>query len=192
MPMPDDLPIIPFESPDAFEAWMEAEHERAPGLWIKMAKKASGVPSIDHVGAIKVALCFGWIDGQRRGFDEIWFLQRFTPRRPRGNWSKINTDHVERLLAAGRMRPAGLAQVEAARADGRWAAAYEGQRTMAVPADLQEALDANPEAAAFFATLRGSNRYAVLFRIHDAKRPETRVRRIERFVAMLARGETLH
>ncbi len=190
--VPDDLPVLPFASAAAFEAWLEAEHGSAPGVWIKMAKKTSGIPSVTWAEAVPVALCFGWIDGQRRGLDATWFLQRFTPRKPRSRWSKINTEHVARLTAAGRMRPAGLAQVEAARADGRWDDAYDGQRTAAPPPDLQAALDANPQAAAFFATLRGANRYAVVYRVQDAKRPETRARRIERFVAMLARGETLH
>lgn len=190
--MPDDLPILPFASADEWESWLEAEHASAAGVWLKIAKKDTGIATVTYAEALDVALCFGWIDGQRRGFDATWFLQRFTPRKPRGNWSKINTEHVARLLAAGRMRPAGLAQVEAARADGRWAAAYDGQRTATVPPDLQQALDANPEAAAFFATLRGANRYAVIYRVQGAKRAETRARRIERFVAMLARGETLH
>ena len=190
--MGDELPILPFASAARWEAWLEDEHARAAGVWLQIAKKDSGIATVTHAEALDVALCFGWIDGQRRTRDETWFLQRFTPRTPRSRWSKINTEHVARLTAAGRMRPAGLAQVEAARADGRWAAAYAGQRTMTVPDDLQAALDANPRAAAFFATLRGANRYAVLYRVQDAKRPETRARRIDRFVAMLARGETLH
>jgi uncharacterized protein YdeI (YjbR/CyaY-like superfamily) len=142
--------------------------------------------------AVEVALCFGWIDGQVARHDADWFLQRYTPRRRQSRWSRINRERALALIAAGRMRSAGLAQVEAARADGRWEAAYAGQRTATVPDDLRAALDANPAAAAFFATLRGANRYAILYRVQDAKRPETRARRIDRFVAMLARGETLH
>ncbi len=188
----DELPILPFASAAAFEAWLEAEHAQAPGLWLKIAKKDSGVATVTYAEALDAALCFGWIDGLRRGFDERFFLQRFTPRRRRSKWSKINTEHVARLEAAARMRPAGLAEVEAAKADGRWAAAYEGQRAVTVPDDLQAALDANPAAATFFATLRGANRYAVLYRVQDAKRAETRARRIATFVEMLARGETLH
>ncbi len=188
----DELPILPFASAALWEAWLADEHAHAAGAWVQIAKKDSGIATVTYAEALDVALCFGWIDGQKRGFDATWFLQRFTPRKPRSRWSKINTEHVARLTAEGRMRPAGLAQVEAARADGRWEAAYEGQRTATVPDDLQAALDANPSAAAFFATLRGANRYAVLYRVQDAKRPETRARRIERFVAMLARGETLH
>jgi len=190
--VPDELPILPFASAAAWEAWLEAEHARAAGVWLQIAKKDTGIATVTYAQALEVALCFGWIDGQKRGFDATRFLQRFTPRKARSRWSKINTGHVERLIAEGRMRPAGLAHVEAARADGRWEAAYEGQRSAAVPPDLQAALDANPQAAAFYATLRGANRYAVIYRVQDAKRPETRTRRIERFVEMLARGETLH
>jgi uncharacterized protein YdeI (YjbR/CyaY-like superfamily) len=189
---PDDLPILPFGSAAAWEAWLDEHHAHAAGVWLQIAKKDSGIATVTYAQALDVALCVGWIDGQRRGFDERWFLQRFTPRKARSRWSKINTEHVARLIAEGRMRPAGLAQVEAARADGRWDAAYASQANATVPPDLQAALDANPAAAAFFATLRGANRYAILYRVQDARRPETRARRIERFVAMLARGETLH
>lgn len=190
--MADELPILPFASAAAWETWLEDAHARATGVWLQIAKKGTGIATVTYAEALDVALCFGWIDGQKRGFDATWFLQRFTPRKRGSRWSKINVGHVERLIAAGRMRPAGLAQVEAARADGRWEDAYHGQRDATVPPDLQAALDADPRAAAFFATLRGANRYAILYRVQDAKRPETRSRRIERFVAMLARGETLH
>jgi uncharacterized protein YdeI (YjbR/CyaY-like superfamily) len=187
----DDLPVTPFASKDAWEEWLEANHESAEGVWIKIAKKASGIASVTHAEAIEVALCFGWIDGQRVGFDETWFLQRFTPRRPRSNWSRINRDKAEKLIADGAMRPAGLREVERAQADGRWEAAYPSAKNMQVPDDLQAALDRSPAAREFFATLTGSDRYAVLYRIHDAKRAETRARRIDKFVAMLARGEKL-
>ena len=191
--MPAELPILPFPSPAAWEAWLEVEHARAAGVWLKIAKKGTGIATVTYAEALDVALCFGWIDGQKRGFDATWFLQRFTPRKRDSAWSKTNTEHVARLIEQGRMRPAGLAQVEAAKADGRWEAAYDGQRTISVPDDLQAALDANPEAAAFFATLTGANRYAILYRVQQpAKRPGTRERRIEQFVQMLARGETLH
>jgi uncharacterized protein YdeI (YjbR/CyaY-like superfamily) len=189
---PDDLPVLPFASAAAWERWLEREHGRAPGAWLKLAKKGTGIATVTYAEALDVALCFGWIDGQKRRFDASWFLQRFTPRTRTSRWSKINTEHADRLIATGRMRPAGLAQVEAARADGRWQAAYAGQRSATVPPDLQAALDEHPIAAGFFATLRGANRYAILYRVQDAKRPETRRRRIERFVAMLERGETLH
>jgi len=188
----EDLPILPFASAAAWEAWLEAEHATAAGVWLRIAKKRSGIPTVTYAEALDAALCVGWIDGQRRAFDATWFVQRFTPRKRGSRWSKINTEHALRLIAAGRMRPAGLAQVEAARADGRWDAAYAGQASATVPDDLRAALDRNPDAAAFFATLRGANRYAILYRVQDAKRPETRARRIDRFVAMLARGETLH
>ncbi|HEX4807050.1 MAG TPA: YdeI/OmpD-associated family protein [Conexibacter sp.] len=190
--MAAELPILPFASAAAWAAWLEAEHARAAGVWLQLAKKDSGIATVTYAEALDVALCFGWIDGQVRRFDAAFYLQRFTPRKRGSRWSKINVGHAERLIAAGRMRPAGLAQVEAARADGRWQDAYHGQRSAAVPPDLQAALDANPAAAAFFATLRGANRYAILYRVQDAKRPQTRARRIERFVTMLARGETLH
>lgn len=157
-----------------------------------MAKKASGIASIDHPGALEVALCHGWIDGQRKGDGEQHFLQRFTPRTPRSTWSKINRDKALKLIDEGRMQPAGLAEVERARADGRWDAAYDAQSIATVPPDLQAALDANPKAAAFFATLDSRNRYAVLFRTQGAKKPGTRARRIAQFVEMLAKGEKIH
>jgi uncharacterized protein YdeI (YjbR/CyaY-like superfamily) len=190
--MADELPTLAFASEALWEAWLEREHARADGVWLKIAKKGSGIATVTHAEALEVALCFGWIDGQRAAHDERFFLQRFTPRRSRSRWSRINRDKATALIAAGRMQPAGLREVETAQADGRWDAAYEGQRTASVPDDLQAALDANPAAAAFFATLTGANRYAILYRVQDAKRPETRARRIETFVAMLARGETLH
>jgi uncharacterized protein YdeI (YjbR/CyaY-like superfamily) len=190
--MADELPILPFADAAAFEAWLEAEHARTPGVLLQIAKKDSGIATVTYAEALEVALCFGWIDGQKRAFDERFFLQRFTPRRRDSRWSKVNREKATALIAAGRMRPAGLAQVEAAKANGRWEAAYDGASTATVPDDLQAALDANPAAAGFFATLKGSNRYAVLYRVQDAKRPETRARRIAQFVEMLAEGRTLH
>lgn len=190
--MPTKLPILLFATPAGLEQWLEQNHQDAAGLWLKVAKKGSGEVSVSYGEALELALCFGWIDSQKRGFDEKFFLQRFTPRRPRGKWSRINRDKAEELIAAGAMRPAGLAEVEAARADGRWEAAYEGQRTATVPADLQRALDANPAAAAFFAGLDSANRYAVIYRLNDAKKPETRERRLRKFVAMLERSEKIH
>jgi uncharacterized protein YdeI (YjbR/CyaY-like superfamily) len=187
----DDLPVLLFTGPAELEAWLERNAD-APGLWLKIAKKGAPEPSVTYAEALEVALCFGWIDSQKRGLDETHFLQRFTPRRPGGRWSKINREKAEALIAAGSMRPAGAAEVEAARADGRWEAAYEGQRTMAVPADLQCELDANPAAAEFFAGLSSQNRYAILYRLDEAKRPETRERRRRKFLAMLERGETIH
>jgi uncharacterized protein YdeI (YjbR/CyaY-like superfamily) len=187
----DDLPVIAFESSEAWEAWL-AHHQDEPGVWLKIAKKASGIPTVTHPEALDVALCFGWIDGQRLPLDADWFLQRFTPRRARSKWSKINRERVAALVAGGRMQPRGLAEVERAKADGRWDAAYDAPSQATVPDDLQRALDANPAARDFFATLRGANRYAILYRIQDAKRPETRARRIESFVAMLAERKTFY
>ena len=185
--------ILPFASAKLWAAWLAEHHADTPdGIWLKIAKKDSGIPTVTYAEALEEALCFGWIDGQKRSFDGTWFLQGFTPRRPRSRWSKVNTEKVLGLIAAGRMQPAGLREIEAAKADGRWDNAYERQSVAQVPPDLQAAFDANPKAAEFFATLTGANRYAVLYRIHDAKRPQTRAARIEKFVDMLARGETLH
>jgi uncharacterized protein YdeI (YjbR/CyaY-like superfamily) len=186
------LPILAFASPTKWEEWLQEHHGTSKGVWLKFAKKGSGETTATYAEALEVALCHGWIDSQKGALDEAFFLQRFTPRGPRSKWSKINRDKVGALTKAKRMRPAGLAEVENAKADGRWEAAYEGQRTITVPEDLQKELDANPKAAAFFATLSSVNRYAILYRIQDAKKPETRARRIEKFLGMLERGETVH
>jgi uncharacterized protein YdeI (YjbR/CyaY-like superfamily) len=190
--MADELPILLFATPPDFEAWLEQNHASSQGFWLKIAKKDSGEQSISYGEGLELALCFGWIDSQKRGLDEKFFLQRFTPRRPRGRWSQINRKKVEALIEAGSMRPAGMAEVEAARADGRWEAAYEGQRTAKVPDDLQRELDANPAAREFFAGLDSANRYAIVYRLNDAKRPQTRERRLRKFIAMLERGEKIH
>jgi uncharacterized protein YdeI (YjbR/CyaY-like superfamily) len=184
--------MLTFASNADWEAWLDEHHATSDGVWIKIAKKGSGIPSVAYPEVLETALCFGWIDGQRKALDEQYFLQRFTPRRARSKWSEINRDKVDALIKAGRMRPAGLAEVERAKADGRWDAAYGGQAAMTVPDDLQAELDARPQAAAFFATLSSQNRYAILFRLHDAKRPETRARRLAKFVSMLEAGETIH
>jgi len=190
--MADDLPVHLFATRSDLEAWLGGNHGSSPGIWLKIAKKGSGVESVDYAEALELALCFGWIDSQKRGFDETFFLQRFTPRRPRGKWSQINRAKAEELIAAGEMRPAGLAEVEAAKADGRWDAAYVGQRAATVPDDLQRELDRNEAARDFFARLDSANRYAILYRLQEAKKPETRERRLRKFIAMLARGEKLH
>jgi uncharacterized protein YdeI (YjbR/CyaY-like superfamily) len=190
--MADDLPILLFAAPADLEAWLERNHASSGGLWLKIAKKDSGVESVSYAQALELALCFGWIDSQKRGFDERHFLQRFTPRRPRGKWSLINREKAEGLIASGAMRPAGMAEVEAAKADGRWEAAYAGQRTAEVPEDLQRELDRSRAARKFFATLDSANRYAILYRLQEAKKPETRERRLQKFVAMLERGEKIH
>ena len=187
---PDQLPVLPFRSQAAWEAWLERHHTDSPGLWLKLAKLASGTPSVTYQEALETALCFGWIDGLKYPFDAKFWLQRFTPRRPRSKWSRINCDKVTRLLAAGSMRPAGIREVEAAKREGRWEAAYPSQRTITVPPDLRAALKARPRAAKAFADLTSSKRYAILYRIHDAKRPATRAARIELYVARLAAGET--
>src|SRR4051794_32426556 len=175
--MGNELPILLFADADELEAWLEENHRSSQGVWLKIAKKGAPEPSVTYSEALELALCFGWIDSQKRGFDGTHFLQRFTPRRPRGRWSRINRDKAEELIAAGRMRPSGLEQVEAAKADGRWHAAYEGQRRAKVPADLQAELDRSEAAAKFFAELDAANRYAILYRLEEAKRPETRKRR---------------
>ena len=189
--VPHDTPIE-CTSTAVWERWLKRHHAAAAGVWIRMAKKASGIASIDHPAALEVALCYGWIDGQRKGDGEQYFLQRFTPRTPRSTWSKINRDKALKLIDEGRMQPAGLAEVERARADGRWDAAYDAQSIATVPPDLQAALDANRKAAAFFATLDSRNRYSVLFRTQGAKKAETRAKRIAQFVEMLAKGEKIH
>lgn len=188
----DGLPALPFASTAEWEEWLEGRHAEADGVWIKMAKQGSGIESVRHAEAVEVALCFGWIDSRREGLDERYFLQRFTPRRPRSRWSRINRDKAEELIAEGRMRPGGLAEVERAKADGRWDAAYAGQRRAAVPEDLQRELDARPAAKAHFDGLSAQNRYAILYRLQDAKKPETRARRLAKFVAMLDRGESIY
>ena len=192
MATPGDLPIVAFPSQDDWRAWLDEHHTDSPGVWLKIAKKATGIATVTHAEALDVALCYGWIDGQRNRFDDTWFLQRYTPRRPRSKWSQINRDKVADLTERGLMRPAGLREVERAKADGRWEAAYPSQRNLTVPDDLQAALDANDAARESFASLDRANRYAILYRLHDAKKPETRVKRIETFVAMLAEGRKLH
>lgn len=188
----DDLPIIEFTDRAAWVRWLHKQPESSPGVWLKIAKKSTGIPTVTHAEALEEALCHGWIDGQRLPHDESYFLQRFTPRRPRSKWSQVNREKVTQLIEQGRMTPAGLAQVEAAKQDGRWDAAYEPQGSATVPEDFQRALDDNPAAKEFFETLRGTRRYSFLYRIADAKRPETRARRIKEFVTMLSEGRTHH
>jgi uncharacterized protein YdeI (YjbR/CyaY-like superfamily) len=188
----DRIPSIPFASPAEWEDWLEDNHALSDGVWIRMAKKNAGIESVRYPEVLESALCFGWIDGRREALDDRYFLQRFTPRRPRSKWSRINRDTAERLIAEGRMRPAGLAEVERARDDGRWEAAYEGQKSITVPADLQRELDARPKAKAFFDELSSQNRYAILYRLQDARRPETRARRLAQFVEMLEAGKAIY
>lgn len=192
MPGDDGLPSLSFASEREWEEWLESNHAASAGVWIEIAKKNTGIASVRYPEVLDSALCFGWIDGRREGLDEWYFRQRFTPRQPRSRWSRINREKVERLIAAGKMRPAGLAEVERAKGDGRWEAAYESQSRVVVPDDLQRELDARPEAEAFFTQLSSQNRYSILYRLQDAKRPETRARRLAKFVAMLEAGETIY
>jgi uncharacterized protein YdeI (YjbR/CyaY-like superfamily) len=186
------LPVIPFADADAWERWLTEHHQSAAGLWLKLAKKGSQAASITYAQALELALCFGWIDGQKGAYDESWWLQRFTPRGPRSRWSQINREKAQELERAGRLRPAGLREVQRARADGRWEAAYESQARATVPEDLRRELDREPAARAFFESLESHNRYAILYRIHEAKRPETRARRIARYMEMLRAREKPH
>jgi uncharacterized protein YdeI (YjbR/CyaY-like superfamily) len=186
------LPIHAFRDAAAWEAWLADQPRDCPGLWLKLAKKSAKAPSVGKGEAIDGALIHGWIDGWIHPCDDDWWLVRFTPRRPKSKWSENNRKRAEELSAAGRMKPAGQIQIDAARADGRWDRAYASQGKAEVPDDLAAAFAAKPEARAFFDTLTGANRYAILYRIHDAKKPETRAARIEKFVGMCARGETVH
>jgi uncharacterized protein YdeI (YjbR/CyaY-like superfamily) len=186
------LPILAFADACAFDAWLGSQDLMAPGLWLKLAKKGAPEPTLTKSEAIDAALCHGWIDGQLDAYDDHYWLIRFTPRKPRSKWSELNRKRAKELVAEGRMRAAGLAQVEKAKADGRWDVAYAPASRAEAPPDLIAALDANPRAAAFFATLTGANRYAILYRIGAVKTPEARARKIARFIAMLERGETIH
>lgn len=185
-----ELPTLSFADQAEWRAWLAVEHATSAGIWLKLAKKATGIASINYAQALDEALCYGWIDGQKKSFDEQYWLQKFTPRGKKSIWSKVNRDHIERLSAAGLMHAAGEAEVERAKADGRWDAAYDSPKNSTVPEDFQAALDASPTAASFFATLKQANRYSFLFRIQTAKKPETRAKRIGDFIAMLERGET--
>jgi uncharacterized protein YdeI (YjbR/CyaY-like superfamily) len=186
-----DLPVTAFANPTEWEAWLAA-NQTCAGVWLKLAKKGAATATVTYAEALDVALCYGWIDGQKGRFDDHYWVQRFTPRKPRSKWSKINCEKATKLIAQRRMQPAGLEQVSQAKADGRWDAAYESQSAAAVPDDLQRALEANPKAQRFFSTLDRANRYAILYRVHDAKKPETRARRIAEYVAMLAEGKKIH
>ncbi|HJU68246.1 MAG TPA: YdeI/OmpD-associated family protein [Gemmatimonadaceae bacterium] len=186
-----DLPTRAFKSQKEWEAWLERNHE-TPGIWLKFAKKTSGIPTVSYQEAVDVALCYGWIDGQNKSLDETYYVQRFTPRTSTSNWSKINREKAEGFIAEGRMRASGLRAIEVAKANGRWDKAYEGQGEMAVPDDFAKALKKNAKARKFFDTLSSKNRFAVLYRIHDAKKPETRARRIESFIAMLEEGKKIY
>jgi uncharacterized protein YdeI (YjbR/CyaY-like superfamily) len=186
---PDGKPIRSFRDRSSWAAWLEKNHAASPGVWLRLAKKSSKLKSVSYADAVEVALCYGWIDGQGKGEDENHSLQKFTPRSARSIWSKRNREKALALIESGRMKPAGLTEIEQAKQDGRWAAAYDSPSTMKVPRDFQAAVSEDARAKAFFKSLDGRNRYAILFQIQTAKRRETRARRIERFVAMLAREE---
>jgi uncharacterized protein YdeI (YjbR/CyaY-like superfamily) len=187
-----ELPVRSFRSPAAWEKWLAANHESSIGVRIKFAKKASGIASVYYKEALDVALCHGWIDGQVKSLDENFYLQRFTPRRERSQWSKINCGHAMRLIECGRMRPAGLKQIEAAKADGRWVAAYDSPRNAKPPDDLLMAFKKSPKARKAFESLTSQNRYAILYRVQNAKRAVTRARWVEKCVRMLEAGEKFH
>lgn len=187
--MAAEYPQLEFADQAGWEDWLGANHESADGVWLMFAKKASGIRTVTYAEALDAALCFGWIDGHVQRLDDDYYLQKFTPRRRRSRWSLINTEHVARLTAAGRMRPAGQAQIEAAKADGRWDAAYASPARAKVPADLRSQLDKNKKAAEKFDSLSKSARYAILYAIDEAKRPETRARRIEKYVELLKQGK---
>ena len=192
----NELPIMAFADAPALEAWLEAQASGAPdehrGIWLKLAKAGSGVASVSRQEAIDAGLCFGWIDGLINSYDEAFFLIRYTPRRKRSKWSLVNVERAQALMAEGRVRPGGMREIEAAKADGRWDAAYPPASRMEVPDDLAEALAASPQAKAFFETLKGANRYAVLYRLHEVRSPDKRAAAIAKWVAKLERGETVY
>jgi uncharacterized protein YdeI (YjbR/CyaY-like superfamily) len=190
--MKEDYPLKEFKTARSFETWLSKNHAKAPGIRVKFAKKSSGLKSITFAEALDIALCYGWIDGQGKGLDDQWYSQRFTPRRARSTWSKINRENVARLIEEGRMQPAGQAEIARAKADGRWDAAYDPPSKATVPDDLAKALKKKPKAARFFETLNSQNRYAILHRIQTAKKPETRAKRIDQFVEMLNKGEKIY
>lgn len=189
---PANTPIQPFANKKKWTNWLAKQHEKSAGIWLKIAKKDSGIASVTYDEALESALCYGWIDGQKKGFDDKYWLQKFTPRGPKSIWSKINTEKAEKLIASGEMKPAGLKAIEAAKQDGRWDAAYVSQKNISIPEDFQSALNKNEKAKAFFATLKSAERYSFLFRIQTAKKAETRARRIQQFTEMLAKGEKFH
>jgi uncharacterized protein YdeI (YjbR/CyaY-like superfamily) len=189
---PTDYPILPFKSKEKWADWLAKQYDKSTGVWLKLAKKDSGIASVTYEDALDVALCYGWIDGQKKGFDDKYWLQKFTPRGPKSIWSKINTEKAERLIASGEMKPAGLKAIETAKHDGRWDAAYSSQKNISIPDDFQATLEKNKKAKAFFETLNSVNRYAILFRIQTAKKAETRAKRIQQFVEMLEKNEKIY
>ncbi len=190
---PDNtMPIKPFKNQKAWAAWLEKNHTKFSGVWLQLAKKASGITSVTYDEALEVALCYGWIDGQKKSYNESSWLQKFTPRKAKSIWSKVNVGKAERLIASGQMKKAGLEAIESAKKDGRWEAAYDSQSRATVTEDFQTELDKNAKAKAFFTTLNSTNRYAILFRIQTAKKAEARVKRIQQFITMLEKNEKLY
>jgi uncharacterized protein YdeI (YjbR/CyaY-like superfamily) len=187
-----ELPVLTFDTQEAWRAWLDEHHASSAGAWLRIARKGAAEPTVSYEDALTEGLCFGWIDGQKRKLDETAWLQKFTPRGPRSVWSRRNRDKAEELMRSGAMRPAGLREVERAQADGRWEAAYDSPRTAEVPHDLQAEMDSHPAAKAFFETLDAANRYAILWRLQTAKKPEARERRLSKFIEMLERQEKLH
>jgi uncharacterized protein YdeI (YjbR/CyaY-like superfamily) len=188
----NELEILQFETPSGWTKWLENKHSQPDGVWLKFSKKNSGETTINYAEALEVALCYGWIDSQVKAFDEKFYLQKFTPRRAKSIWSKINVEKAENLIETGKMKPAGLAQVDAAKADGRWQAAYESPSTAEMPGYFIKALAGNPKAKAFFETISKGNRYAIAWRLHQAKREETKQRLTQKYIDMLEKGKTLH
>lgn len=187
-----DYPVLFFETENQWTDWLEKNHDKSDGVWLKFAKKASGIKSVNHASTLDPALCYGWIDGQSKSLDDTFYLQKYTPRRAKSIWSKINIAKVEQLIKDGKMKPAGQAEIDRAKADGRWEQAYDSPANITMPEDFQKALDASPKAKDFYATLNKTNTYAILWRIATAKKPETRARRIEKLIDMLNRGEKIH
>ena len=192
MAIKKDLPVVPFSSVKKCEAWFAKNHASPDGIWMRLYKKASEVETVTYAEALDCALCYGWIDGQKKTYDEASWLQKFTPRRPRSMWFKKNIANVERLMKEGRMRPSGQKEIDAAKADGRWARAYDAASTMTVPEDFLAALQKSKKGLAFYETLNKANRYAIAWRLQTAKKPETRQRRLEAILEMMKRGEALH
>jgi uncharacterized protein YdeI (YjbR/CyaY-like superfamily) len=189
---PADLQVLFFEDGTSWREWLDKNHADPSGVWLKFAKKGSGIPSLNHPGALDEALCYGWIDGQAKSIDEVYYLQKFTPRRAKSIWSKRNIEKVAELISAGKMQPSGMAAIDAAKADGRWEQAYDSPANSTVPSDLQKELEAHPKAKEFFETLNKTNTYAFLWRIQTAKRAETRTKHIARTIEMLEAGKTYH
>jgi uncharacterized protein YdeI (YjbR/CyaY-like superfamily) len=188
----NEIPTLLFPKQKDWADWLRKNHDKSSGVWLKLAKKSSGSQSVSYAEALEIALCYGWIDGQKKSYDESFWLQKFTPRGAKSIWSKINKGKAGELIRSGRMKPAGLNAVERAKQDGRWDAAYDSPSVSTVPPDFQARLNKSAKAKAFFATLNSANRYAILFRIQTAKKPETRARKIEQFIEMLERKEKLH